>query len=67
MEKNKDTVSEKDIIALEQAINIDKKRMKQGWKFVRVNSRIKAFVPCDDKGEPTELGVMLINNILTRS
>lgn len=53
---DKGVVTEKDIMALERAKKLEKKREKAGYRFVKLNERIQLFVPCDKHGIPTEEG-----------
>ena len=46
-------VTEKDIKALERAKKIEDRLEKHGYKWVKINERIKIFVPCDNNGNPT--------------
>lgn len=55
---------EKSVRTLEKAKEIEKKKLRQGWRYVKVNQRLTAFVPCDKNGEPTEAGKQQIYNLL---
>lgn len=46
-------VTEKDIKALERAKKIEDRLEKHGYKWVKINERLKIFVPCDKNGNPT--------------
>lgn len=46
-------VTEKDIKALEHAKKIETRLEKHGHKWVKINERLKIFVPCDNNGNPT--------------
>ena len=46
-------VTEKDIKALERAKKIEDSLEKHGYKWVKINERLKIFVPCDKNGNPT--------------
>ena len=46
-------VTEKDIKALERAKKIEDSLEKHGYKWVKINERLKIFVPCDNNGNPT--------------
>ena len=46
-------VTEKDIKALEHAKKIEARLEKHGYKWVKINERLKIFVPCDNNGNPT--------------
>lgn len=46
-------VTEKDIKALEHAKKIEDRLEKHGYKWVKINERLKIFVPCDKNGNPT--------------
>ena len=49
----KGVVTEKDIKALERAKRIEARLEKSGYKWVKINERLKIFVPCDKNGKPT--------------
>lgn len=42
--------------ALERAKAQEKKRLKQGWRWIRVSNLSKILVPCDKNGKPTKEG-----------
>ena len=54
------TVTESDINNLEKAKRYEKKKLKDGWKWKKVNERLTVFVPCDKNGNPTEHGEKMI-------
>ena len=45
---------ERAIAALKKAKELEEKRCKEGWRFVKINNRLSSFVPCDKKGKPTQ-------------
>lgn len=36
------------------------KKMKEGWRYVKVTDTLRVFVPCDKLGNPTEEGLKRI-------
>jgi hypothetical protein len=59
---NNEKVSEAALKAVEKLRKIEKKRRKEGWKWIRLSPRTKVFVPCDKRGNPTEVGQKIIEN-----
>ena len=57
MDKTK--VSDKDMSALAKAKALEKKRIKEGWKWVKVHEKLKTLVPFKN-GKPTEQGQRMI-------
>lgn len=58
-------VTEKDIKALERAKKIEARLEKHGYKWVKINERLKIFVPCDKNGNPTLDGQRRIDILKT--
>ena len=56
---DKTKVSDKDISALAKAKALEKKRIKEGWKWVQIHEKLKSLIPFKD-GKPTEQGLMMI-------
>ena len=50
------SVTENDILALERAKRIERKHAKLGYRWIKINERLQAFVPCDKDGNPTDVG-----------
>lgn len=42
--------------ALTKAKAQEKKRLKQGWRWIRISNLSKVLVPCDKNGKPTKEG-----------
>lgn len=57
---NNSTVTEADKRNLEKARCLERKRKSEGWRWITINKMIKVFVPCDEKGNPTEAGNRMI-------
>lgn len=57
---NKITVTETDIKALEVAKRQELQRIKEGWRFYKVNNRLKVLVPFGKDGKPTKQGMRII-------
>ena len=55
-------VSDKDEKALEKAKQQEHARIKKGWKYFVINSRLKVLVP-HKHGKPTEEGQRMIQSI----
>ena len=49
----KGNVTEKDLLALERAKKVERKKQKEGYRWIKINERLKTFVPCDENGKPT--------------
>lgn len=58
---NNSTVTESDKRNLEKARNLEKKRKSEGWRWITINKMTKVFVPCDEEGNPTEVGNRMID------
>jgi len=54
------TVTESDRKGLEKAQKQEKKLLKHGYRWVKINDKLKIFVECDKKGHPTEKGQRVI-------
>ena len=46
--------------SLAKAKAIERKRLAQGWQYVRIDPRTEVLVPCDENGNPTEEGQIKI-------
>lgn len=57
LEKNR--VSDKDTHALLKAKALEKKRIRDGWRWVRIHDKIKTLVPFEND-KPTEHGMRMI-------
>lgn len=57
---DKNIVTEKDRKALEKAKEIEKDKLEQGYRYIKVNNRLQVLVPCDENGNPTEKGMAII-------
>lgn len=55
--KIKPTVAESDRKNLEIAKRYENKKIKEGWRWIKVNERLKMLVPCDRHGNPTKEGL----------
>jgi len=61
--QNKDVVRERDKNAAVRAEKLEAKKIKKGYRWVRIDARTKALVECDKNGQPTKLGLMQIENV----
>ena len=52
--------TEQAVKVAEKAEKIEKRRMKEGWRWLRLSPRTKVFVPCDSDGNPTADGERII-------
>ena len=62
----KSTVTESDKKNLEAAKKYEKKKIKEGWRWIKVNERLKILVPCDKHGNPTKEGLEKIERFKSR-
>ena len=46
--------------ALKKAKEVEKSKLKKGWRWKRVHSSLSMLVPCDKKGNPTKEGADMI-------
>ena len=37
--------------------SFSEKKIKEGWRWIKVNERLKILVPCDKHGNPTKEGL----------
>ena len=58
--KNKEIVGEKDIAAAEKANKVEKKKLKNGWRWVKILPSLKILVPFEN-GKPTVEGQAIID------
>lgn len=49
--------------AFESCKKREKEQIEKGWKWVKVGARTQVLVPCDDDGNPTEIGLRQIEKI----
>lgn len=49
--------------ALARAKNIEQKKIRQGWRWVKISKLSKILVPCDKNGKPTAQGQKRIEAI----
>ena len=57
---DKITVTENDIKALKKAKAQEQERIKNGWRYYKINERIKVLVPFGKDGLPTSKGLAII-------
>lgn len=60
--KNKDVVTDKDLAAAAKAEKIERKKIRSGWKWVKILPSLKILVPYE-KGKPTTEGQAMIDNM----
>ena len=60
--KNNETVGEKDIAAAEKANKVEKKKLKNGWQWVKIFDTLKILVPFKN-GKPTAEGQAMIDHM----
>ena len=56
----KKTSTEKDKKALEHVKALERKNIKQGYRWIRISPITEIHVPCDKDGNPTEEGMRRI-------
>lgn len=49
--------------ALAKAKSVEQKKIKQGWRWVKISKLSKILVPCDKNGKPTAQGQKRIEAI----
>lgn len=54
--RERGAVTEKDRLALQRAKKIERMQEKDGYRWVKINERIRLYVPCDANGKPTREG-----------
>lgn len=52
--------------ALQKAKEIESKRLKEGWRNIKIKPNLVVLVPCDKKGKPTKKGQKYIELLLNR-
>jgi hypothetical protein len=52
--------------ALQKAKEIESKRLKEGWRNIKIKPNLVVLVPCDKKGKPTKKGQRYIELLLNR-
>lgn len=57
-------VSKSDRDALERAKRKEQKQKKKGWRWYKVNDKLRVLVPYDKKGEITQQGKEIIERQL---
>lgn len=40
---------------------LEKRRIKEGWRYINIKDNYQVFVPCDESGKPTQEGMVRIN------
>ena len=60
--KNGDVVTDKDLAAAAKAEKIERKKIRSGWKWVKILPSLKILVPYE-KGKPTAEGQAMIDNM----
>jgi hypothetical protein len=58
--KNKDVVTEKDLAAATKADKIERKKIRAGWRWVKILPSLKILVPFEN-GKPTAEGQAIID------
>ena len=58
--KNKETVSDKDVSAAVKADKMERKKIRAGWRWVKIIPSLKILVPFE-KGKPTAEGQAMID------
>lgn len=49
-----------------KAAKKEQELMKDGWRYVKLNDRVRCFVPCDAKGKPTKEGERMMREMSKR-
>ena len=64
--KDRASISDAARKAQEKAHQIERKRKRKGWRWVKVDVRTKVLVPCNGDGTPTAEGQRIISEVLER-
>jgi hypothetical protein len=46
--------------ALEKAHRQERKKLKEGWRWMKISKDLTVLVPCNKSGKPTEKGLEII-------
>lgn len=57
---NTEKVTDASVRAAEKAHRQEERRLKKGWRWVKITPRTRILVPCDKNGNPTKEGQRLI-------
>jgi len=49
--------------AAKKGAKMERERIRQGWRWVKVGTHSKILVPCDKKGNPTQDGLRRIERM----
>lgn len=63
--KNKEVVSDRDVVAAVKANKIEKKKIKAGWRWVKIIPSLSILVP-HEHGKPTPEGQAMIDHMKTK-
>ena len=55
---------EKSLESLKKAKAVENKRLKDGWKYIKINHSLQVLVPCDKNGNPKEDILKRLNSVL---
>lgn len=55
---------EKSLESLKKAKAIENKRLKDGWKYIKIKPSLQVLVPCDKNGKPKEDILKRLNSFL---
>lgn len=53
---NVTNVTDKDLRTLEKAKLMEKEKLEKGYRYIKIDNRTKALIPCDKDGKPTKEG-----------
>lgn len=53
---DKNVVTDRDLKTLEKAKQMEKEKLANGYRYVKIDNRTKALVQCDKDGNPTKEG-----------
>lgn len=60
---DKSVVTDKDLRTLEKAKLMEKEKLAKGYRYIKIDNRTKALIPCDKDGKPTKEGEEFIKAI----
>ena len=49
--------------AAQKCAKIEEERLSKGWRWIKVGTRTRIFVPCEKNGNPTKVGLKRIESL----
>ena len=58
---NKEKIPDASVRAAERAHRQEEKKLKEGWRWIKLSPHTQVLVPCDKNGQPTKEGHKIID------